>query len=99
MLRYFGLPFSGRIARLAETMLAEAAAGERTTVCAWAQLRERLDAVPDAHRDALVVTCVRGEDVSALAAVWSCDDAGPAAMLAFIRELARPGLAAAPEEN
>jgi hypothetical protein len=99
--RYFGLPFSGRIARLAEARLAEAAAGELATVCAWAQLRERLDAVPGAHRDALVVTCVQGEDASALAAVWSCDDAtaeaGHAAMLVFMRELAGPGLAAAPD--
>ncbi len=96
--RYFGLPFSGRIAKLAEARLAEAAAGELATVCAWGYLRERLDAVPDPHRDALVVTCALGEDASALASAWSCDDAtaeaGHRAMLAFMREVAGPGLAA-----
>src|SRR6185312_9041852 len=54
--RYFGLPYSGRIAKLAEARLAEAAAGELATVCGWADLSARLDAVPREHRDALVVT-------------------------------------------
>jgi hypothetical protein len=100
--RYFGLPYSGRIAKLAEARLAEAAAGELATVCGWAQLSEQLDAVPQAHREALVVTCVRGDDDAALAAVWGCDEAaaaaGHAAMLAFLRELVRPGLAPSEEE-
>jgi hypothetical protein len=100
--RYFGLPYSGRIAKLAEARLAEAAAGELAAVCGWAQLCDRLDAVPRAHREALVVTCVRGDDDAALAAAWGSDEAtaaaGHAAMLAFLRELARPGLAAGEEE-
>jgi hypothetical protein len=100
--RYFGLPYSGRIAKLAEARLAEAAAGELAAVCRWADLCERLDAVPAAHRDALVVTCVRGEDDAALAAAWGCDEAtaaaGRAAMLTFLGELARPGLPAGEEQ-
>ena len=71
-------------------------------MCGWAELSERLDAVPEAHREALVVTCVRGDDDAALAAVWGCDEAtaaaGHAAMLAFLRELVRPGLAPSEEE-
>ena len=44
------------------------------------------------------MTCVRGDDDAALAAAWGCDEAaaaaGRAAMLAFLRELVRPGLPA-----
>ena len=96
--RYFGLPYSGRIARLAEAHIAEADAGEFGTVCRWTELRERLAGMPVEHRDALVVTCVRGDDVAALAATLGCDEAaaeaGHEAMLAFMHELARPGLPA-----
>ena len=68
----------------------------------WTELTARLDAVPEAHREALVVTCVRGDDDAALAATWGCDEAtaaaGHAAMLGFLRELVRPGLPASEEE-
>ena len=101
--RYFGLPYSGRIAKLAESRLAEAAAGELASVCGWADLSARLDTVPREYRDALVVTCVRGEDDAALAAVRGTDEAAAAAiraaMLAFVRELVRPALAPAAEEE
>ena len=101
--RYFGLPYSGRIAKLAEARLAEAAAGELASVCGWADLSARLDSVPRKYRDALVVTCVRGEDDATLAAVQGSDEAAAtasrAAMLAFVRELVRPGLASAVEEE
>jgi hypothetical protein len=94
--RYFGLPFSGRIAR-------EADAGDLATVCRWAELRERLVQFPDEHREALVVTCLRGGDVEDLAAVLSCDKAAAEgrneAMLLFMNELARPGLAPAPDPD
>lgn len=101
--RYFGLPFSGRIARLAEARIAEADAGELATVCGWAELRSRLAEMPAVHRAALVVTCVRGDGVETLAATLGCDEtvakAGHAAMLAHLQELARPGLPAAPDPD
>lgn len=101
--RYFGLPFSGRIARLAEARIAEADAGELATVCDWAELRGRLEEMPAVHREALVVTCVRGDDVEALAAARGCDEAaaeaGHEAMLAYMLELARPGLPAVPDPD
>jgi hypothetical protein len=94
--RYFGLPYSGRIAKLAEARLAEADAGELITVCGWVELLDRLTHLPDEHRGALVVMCVRGEDVESLAAVLSCDEASAEsryeAMLLFMSELVRPGL-------
>jgi hypothetical protein len=101
--RYFGLPFSGRIARLAETRLAEAAAGELATVCGWQQLSERLEAIPDEHREVLVATCVRGDDMATLATGLLCDEdaaaARHAAMLRFMLELAAPGLPIAPDHD
>jgi hypothetical protein len=101
--RYFGLPFSARIARLAEARLVEAHAGELATVCGWQQLRERMARMPAAHRDALVVTCVRGGDVEALAVALGCDEAvaraGHEAMLTFMYELARPGLPTGPDPD
>ena len=94
--RYFGLPYSGRIAKLAETLIAEADAGELAPVCGWPELSGRLERMPRRHRDVLVVTCVRGADTDALAEALGCDpasaEAGRLAMLAFMRELARPGL-------
>lgn len=103
--RYFGLPYSGRIARLAEARIAEADAGELAVVCRWGELRDRIVALPVEHREALVVTCLRGGDVEELAAVIGCD--GPTAeyrheaMLTCVGELVRPGLAPArdPDER
>jgi DNA-directed RNA polymerase specialized sigma24 family protein len=101
--RYFGLPYSGRIARLAEARIAEADAGDLTTVCRWSELRDRLVQLPDEHREALVVSCVRGGDIGALAEVLSCAESVAAsrneAMLRFMKELARPGLAPAPDPD
>jgi DNA-directed RNA polymerase specialized sigma24 family protein len=101
--RYFGLPYSGRIAKLAEARIAEADAGELATVCRWTVLRDRLAALPPEHREALVVTCLRGGDVEELAAVLSCDSATAEyrheAMLTCVGELVRPGLAPAPDPD
>lgn len=101
--RYFGLPYSGRIARLAEARIAEADAGELATVCGWAELRDRLVSLPQEHREALVVTCLRGGDVEELAVVAGCDEATAEyrheAMLTFVGELVRPGLAPAPDPD
>ncbi|NMH98297.1 hypothetical protein [Pseudonocardia acidicola] len=101
--RYFGLPYSGRIARLAETRIAEADAGRLATVCRWAELRQRLDSVPEEHREVLVAACIRGEDIPALAAGLSCTEqqaqARRESTLAFMHELASPGLPPAPDPD
>ncbi len=93
--RYFGLPFSGRIAQLAEGLIVTADAGELATVCTWPELRDRLAGLPHGHREAFVVTCLRGGDVEELAAVLSCDEAVAEgrheAMLTCVGELVRPG--------
>lgn len=95
--RYFGLPFSGRIAKLAEGLIAAADAGELVTVCGWPELRDRITDLPQEHRAVLVVTCLRGGDVEDLAAVLSCDEAVAEgrheAMLTYVGELVRHGTA------
>jgi hypothetical protein len=88
--RYFGLPYSGRIARLAEARLAEADSGRLARVCTWAELRDALGAVPPGHQAVLVATCVRGEDA---------DENARLATLAFMRDLAAPGLPPAPDPD
>jgi hypothetical protein len=95
--RYFGLPFSGRIAKLAEGLIATADAGDLAVVCGWPELRERIGGLPDEHREPFVVTCLRGGDVEELAAALGCDAAAAEqrheAMLTCVRELVRPGTA------
>lgn len=95
--RYFGLPFSGRIAKLAEGLIAAADAGELSVVCTWPELRDAIADLPHEHREAFVVTCLRGGDVEELAAALSCDGAVAErrheAMLTYVEELVRPGTA------
>jgi DNA-directed RNA polymerase specialized sigma24 family protein len=101
--RYWGLPYSGRIARLAETRIAEADAGTLASVCGWEELRRRLDGVPGEHRQVLVAACVQGHDIAGLAVELGCDEgaaaARRAATLAFMHELASPGLPPAPDPD
>ena len=95
--RYFGLPYSGRIARLAETRLAEAGSGQLARVCDWPRLWERVASMPEEHREVLVATCVRGADTATLASTLGCSQdaaaARHAATLRFMLELAAPGVA------
>ncbi len=101
--RFQGLPYSGRLARLAETRIAEADAGTLATVCGWAELYARLGAVSAEHRDVLVRVCVRGEDLGTLAAGLDCDEAVAtarrAATLSFMHDVAAPGLPPVPDPD
>lgn len=101
--RFQGLPYSGRIARLAETRITEADTGALAAVCEWADLHARLAELPEHHRDVLVRACVRGEDLSALAAGLACDEVAATARrdatLAFMHELAAPGLPPVPDPD
>lgn len=66
--RYFGLPYSGRIARLAENLIGQANAGTLVDVpWTWSDLYALLERLAPPHRDVLVLTCVRGVDVAELA--------------------------------
>jgi hypothetical protein len=71
--RYFGLPYSGRIARLAEARLAEAREGRLADVGSWPELLRGLTGLPLEHQEVLVLTCVRGDDDGQLALNLGCD--------------------------
>jgi hypothetical protein len=71
--RYFGLPFSGRIAALAENMLAEAEAGNPPAPADWSELENRVLSIPDHHRKVLISVCLNGDDIDTLAAKLGCD--------------------------
>lgn len=95
--RYFGLPYSGRIAKLAEARIAEARQGTLGRVCEWSRLLFRISQVPLFHRSVFVVVCVRGDDLHTLARHLDCDvdtaELRRSEMLAFMHTLAAPGLA------
>lgn len=97
--RYFGLPYSGRIARLAEARIAEADAGELAIVCGWDELHGRLAQLPAEHREVFVVTCLRGDGIEELGGDGPTAEHRHEAMLTCVGELVGPGLAPAPDPD
>lgn len=71
--RYFGLPFSGRIASLAEGLIADAEAGTPPAPAGWSDLESRVLSMPDHHQEVLVSVCLNGDDVNTLAGKLGCD--------------------------
>ncbi len=74
--RYFGLPFSGQIGRLAEPRIARARQG--TTAggdSGWQELLISLRNVPKEHQTVFVQTCVEGYTDSEIAVALGCDEA------------------------
>jgi len=90
--QYFGLPFSGRVAHLAELGLARARDGVVLDGCSWAVLREALAGLPAEDRETVVLACVEGYDDARLAEALGCDEAAARARreraLARLAELA-----------
>jgi DNA-directed RNA polymerase specialized sigma24 family protein len=103
--RYFGLPYSGRIARLAESRIAEAQEGRLADVGSWQELLQKLTKLPLEHQEVFVLTCVRGDDDGQLASKLGCDTHTARlrrhSTMEFMRELAACALppAALPETN
>ena len=75
--RYFGLPFSGQIGRLAEPRIARAR--QETTVrggySSWQELLIRLRSVSEEHQAVFVLTYIEGYADSELAVALGCDEA------------------------
>lgn len=74
--RYFGLPFSGQIARLAEPRIVRARQG--TTVVgggsSWQDLLTHLRSLPEEHQKVFVLTCIKGYTDSEFADALGCDE-------------------------
>jgi DNA-directed RNA polymerase specialized sigma24 family protein len=101
--RYQGLPFSGRIATLAETLLAEAREGRLPAGPEWSQLRVALTRVPPDVQEVFVLSCVHGRDVLEVAADLGCGrDAASsrcAEALRLMRELASQPVPGSPDRK
>ncbi len=73
--RYFGLPFSGQIGRLAEPRIARAR--QETTAGGdpgWQDLLASLRSVPKEHQTVFVQTCIEGRTDPEIAVALGCDE-------------------------
>ncbi|MQA14307.1 MAG: hypothetical protein GEV09_09080 [Pseudonocardiaceae bacterium] len=70
--RYQGLPFSGRIATLAEDLLTDVREHRLSSGTQWSQLRAALAQVPPDVQEVFVLSCVHGWDVGDIAAELGC---------------------------
>ena len=74
--RYFGLPFSGQIGRLAEPRIARAR--QVTTVAgndwSWQELIIRLRGIPKEHQTVFVLTYIEGYTDPELAVALGCEE-------------------------
>jgi DNA-directed RNA polymerase specialized sigma24 family protein len=92
--QYFGLPFSGRVAKLTEGSLADAAErGARSPGgLRFDELHDALAALPPPDRARFVEVCIEGRDDVALAVALRCDEEaarrGWEETLARLREIA-----------
>ncbi|NMO90841.1 hypothetical protein [Actinomycetospora sp. TBRC 11914] len=73
--RHWGLPYSGRIARLAEDAIADARAGRLDRGGSWPALHRALAEVPVDIQTTFVLTCVDGLPDEEVAAHCGCDPA------------------------
>ena len=89
--RHWGLPFSGRIAKLAEDAIADPRTG--SAAGGWAPFRRALAAVPTEAQWTFVLTCVEGLDDEQVAQRCGCDTATAAERRASVLDRMR-GLAA-----
>jgi hypothetical protein len=73
--RYFGLPFSGQIGRLAEPRITRAMQG--TPVggeFGWQELLSQLRGVPQEHQTVFLLTCIEGCSDGEIATELGCDE-------------------------
>lgn len=102
--KYYGLPYSGRIARLAERRIAQARQGTLGTGGgSWPDLFGALVAMPETHQEVLLLACVLGYDDDQLASALGCTEEEArtrrATMVASFEDLSRRALPAEPEEG
>jgi DNA-directed RNA polymerase specialized sigma24 family protein len=67
--RYFGLPYSGRIAHLAEECIAAAKEGSLKSTAEWHEVATWLRQLPDNLRQLFALSCVLGFSQPKIAAI------------------------------
>jgi len=75
--RYFGLPFSGQIGRLAEPRIDRARQGttvERSGDASWQELLIRLRGLPEEYQAVFVLTCIEGHADPEVAGALGCNE-------------------------
>jgi hypothetical protein len=72
--KYFGLPYSGRIGRLAERRIAQARQGTLAMGGDWPELFAALVAMPTVNQKVLHLACVLGYDDAELATALECNE-------------------------
>lgn len=101
--RYFGLPYSGRIASLAEGLIADAEAGNPPAPADWSELENRVLSMPDHHQNVLVSVCLNGDDVDALASKLGCGTEEAArrrtALITYMRDVVAGDLTATSDQE
>ncbi len=101
--RYFGLPFSGRIASLAERLIADAEAGRPPGPANWSELENRVLSMPDHHQTVFVSVCLNGDDVDTLAAKLGCEmeeaTRRRTALITYMRDVVAGDLTATADEE
>jgi hypothetical protein len=77
--KYFGLPYSGRLARLAERKIAEirtrpvASHAFASAAPDWLSVLERLGSLSGPLQDVFTLSCVEGWEVSRVAGAMNCE--------------------------
>ncbi len=73
--QFFGLPYSGRVAHLAEVAMARSGHRPPDGGLDWAALHRELTRAPVVTQETVVLCCVEGHDDATLAAALGCDEA------------------------
>lgn len=72
--RFYGLPFSGRVAHLAELAMVQVKAQAAPGGGQWPELRSQLSELGLEDQRTFVLTCVDGVEDETLASVLACDE-------------------------
>ena len=101
--RYFGLPFSGQLAKLAEPRIARVQRGIKVGgAMEWQEFLVRLHNVSKEHQEVFLLTCIEGYTDPEVAVALGCDEDAARlrqeSTMNLLQELSRSVLAPAGRE-
>lgn len=101
--RFYGLPYAGRLAHLAEPRIASAKEGTLEPTGVWRELHSDLLGLSQEDQRIVVLTCVEGYDDGQLAMALGCDQETAQrrrdACVTLLQTLARGSLAGPDEDR